>query len=372
MSSLSYHVATAPDDEALRRLWRETPMPGRIALAFEREPSIFLAAGLQGDVHQTLVAIDAESGRAVGSAGRAELQAYVNGQVTTLGYLSELRVHPERRWHRTLLTDGWAHFREMHERGAAKLYVTTVFADNIAAHRLLTRNRPGWPVYRARERVTTLAVVLPRAKKVRCPVAGVELRRARVEDVDAIADCLQRVYARQQLAPYWRVADLQSAVRCRGLAVEDFTVATRGGRVVGSVAVWDQQAFKQTRIHGYSGTMRWLRHGWNLAAPLWRRPPLPEPGQLLPHAFLSHIAVEDQDPALFVALAKTALAAVHDRRYAYVTFTLSEHSPLLVAARRCFRSMAYDSILYLVHVGDGADAVAGVDSRPAHLEAAIL
>ncbi len=366
-TSFVFREASAGEDEALRRLWRETPMAGSIALAFEREPSVFLAASLMGDLHQTLVALD-EHGHARASASRAELSAYVNGVPELLGYLSELRVHPSARQQRRLLLDGWAHLRELHRRAGVQLYVTTIFADNQLARRMLERNRPGWPVYLPRERLATLAA-LPRLVAAPLP-QGIMVRQALPSDRAGLLECLARNHARYQFAPVWTEATLTGHPRSRGLDFSDFTIALRDQRVVGVLAIWDQQAFKQTIVHGYHGAMTALRHVWNMTTALSHWPRLPAPGQALSHAYLSHLAVDDDAAPVFLALCRHALS--RRRPFEYLTFTLSERHPLLAVAEAAFRHLRYDSILYAVHLGDGAREVARLDTRPAYLEAAIL
>jgi hypothetical protein len=49
-------LACAADDERVRRLLREHALPGDVALTFEREPDSTIAAAIEGDVHQTIVA----------------------------------------------------------------------------------------------------------------------------------------------------------------------------------------------------------------------------------------------------------------------------------------------------------------------------
>ena len=46
-------LATAADEPAVRRLLREHPLGGDIAVSLEREPDTSIAAGIEGDVHQT-------------------------------------------------------------------------------------------------------------------------------------------------------------------------------------------------------------------------------------------------------------------------------------------------------------------------------
>ena len=46
MSRYRFDLATEADDAALRRVLADTPMPGRIAVSFRREPSYFAAGRL--------------------------------------------------------------------------------------------------------------------------------------------------------------------------------------------------------------------------------------------------------------------------------------------------------------------------------------
>src|SRR5512146_3287775 len=94
---LDYHLATPADDADLRQMLRESPFPGRIRVTFEREPNFFLAGPIEGDIHQTIVARETETGNVAGILSRAVREVYVNGQVAPLGYISQMRVAPKYR-----------------------------------------------------------------------------------------------------------------------------------------------------------------------------------------------------------------------------------------------------------------------------------
>lgn len=366
-----FDEAVPSDDPELRRLLRDNPMPGAFRLALTREPSFFHAAALEGDVHQTVVARTAE-GRLLGLGSRAVRDAFVNGEATRLGYLAQLRVDREHRGTRGLLRGGFAALQRLHDRaGEPSFYVTTLIAGNELARRALARPRPGLPTYTEHEPIHTLALPLwRRQRSTACP--GVEVRVAAASDLDALAECLQRNLRRYQFAPVWTAAALADPERCRGLSPGDFRVATRGGRVVGCVALWDQTAFKQTVVHGYSGALRLARPLVNVLAPWLRVPRLPPVGGRLHHAFLSHLAVDDDDPLVASALLAPVLDQALVRGFAYVVLSLARRHPLLGPVRRAFRALVYASVLYTVHWGDGADAVARLDGRVPHLDVAVL
>jgi hypothetical protein len=57
MITPTLRLATPTDDAALRQLLRDNPMPGNISLSYEREPSYFLAARVDGPLSQTIISV---------------------------------------------------------------------------------------------------------------------------------------------------------------------------------------------------------------------------------------------------------------------------------------------------------------------------
>ena len=90
--SLTVELARARDEPELRRLVSETPMPGAITVAFEREPDFGRGAAVEGKRVDVVVARAGE--RAVGLVCHARRDLFVNGEVTELGYLGMLRIRP--------------------------------------------------------------------------------------------------------------------------------------------------------------------------------------------------------------------------------------------------------------------------------------
>ena len=76
---------------------------------------------------------------------------------------------------------------------------------------------------------------------------------------EAIVDVPDRYGRRHQFSRCWTVWRSAHVTGTRsGLAWRDFTLALRDDRVVGCVACWDQRAFKQAIVRGYSGRLaRW-------------------------------------------------------------------------------------------------------------------
>ena len=357
------------DDPEIRRLLRDNPMDGQIRVSLEREPNAFLAVTVEGEPHHTVVAREASTGRIVGMGTRAVWNAFVNGEPCRLGYLSQLRVDRAARGRRRLLAAGYAALRELRGPDEAPFDITSIIADNETARRLLGSGVPGLPSYRELSGFVTM--VLPGVRTSRRPRL-VQVEPGRPERLPEIADCLARNRRRFQAAPFFTTEDLGSPERSRGLAPTDFRLAVRDGRVVGCLALWDQTGFKQVVVRGYAPRLARWRPWLNRISPFLRMPRLPDPGEPLPHAYLSHVTVDDDDPDIFRALVESAHAEACARRYAYAVIGLAAGHPWLPWLQRRFRPRRYESVLYTVDWGEGAAAVEALDGRLPHVEAALL
>jgi len=370
-SRLTVELAGPQDDPEIRRLLRDNPMDGAIRVSLEREPDAFLAASVEGDRHATVMARDPETGRIVGMGTRCVWNAFVNGEPCRLGYLSQLRVDRAARGRRRLLAAGYAALRDLRGPGEVPFDLTSIIADNETARRLLGTSVPGLPRYRELAGFVTLVVPVRGRKRQQ----GREIETGVVERMAEVADCLARNRRRYQAAPFFTTEELLSPERSRGLAPEDFRLAVRDGRVVGCLALWDQSGFKQVVVRGYAPRLARWRPWINRFSPVLGTPRLPDPGERLPHAYISHIAVDGDDPEIFQALVESAYAEARARRYVYVVIGLAADHPWLPWLERRFRPRRYESVLYTVDWGEGAAATAAInalDGRLPHVEAALL
>lgn len=367
---MRFEVARDADDPELRRLLRENPMEGEIRLSLEREPNVFLAATTEGDTHQVVVARDEGSRRILGFGSRTIMTAFVNGQATGLGYLSQLRIDRTQPRRKCLLQGGYAKLRELHADGETPFYVTTIVADNWPARRILAAGLDGLPTYEARGLFLTLAI--PVRRRRRLTACGCRLGRGSAETVDEVIACLQRNGGRYQFARRWTREDLLSGERTRGLDPADFYLARRDGDVVGCLALWNQLSFKQAVVHGYSRRLALVRPLINPLSPWLPVPRLPAPGGAIRNAFISHAAVDDDDSDILVALLTAAYNDAVQAGFDYLAVGLAQRNPLADAVKRAFPHREYASVLYVVYWDDGARAAGQLDDRVPHLEVATL
>jgi hypothetical protein len=267
-----------------------------------------------------------------------------------------------------VLKGGFAAVRRLlHHPLATDYALTAIAVENKQAQRILGANLPGMPIYRALETFSTFAL-LPR----NASAMPIQVRPATREDLPALAACLERAYRRYQFAPVWRARDLVNPAVCSGLSPGDFLVVRQGPRIVACVGLWDQNGFKQTVVRGYERRLAVLRPLVNLAAPVLRMPRLPEIGHPLRQVYLSHLAVEADDPHLFAAMLDSALAEARRRGYALALTGLATRHPLAAIALSRYRPREYRTLLYLVEWSRGR----GLPTKPGaalpHVEIATL
>jgi acetyltransferase (GNAT) family protein len=371
-----FSLATRDDDEGIRALVAETPLPGRIRIRLQREPDYFAGCATMGPFTQVLVA--KERDRVVGVACRAVRTLYVNGAREDVGYLSQLRVHPSYRG-LALVQRGFRKLRELHEDGRAGSYLTTIVEGNEEAEGVLVKHRRGaMPRYRFLERLITLAVSVPKRTvpwTAAVPAAGAAASRAAAperrdaarpagEDAGGPLAFLERHGARRNFFPVWN----------DDFDPRDFVVVQRDGAIAGVAGLWDQSAWKQTVVDGYDGLLSAARPLYNFAALLMRKAPLPRAGSVLRLTYGSFFCVSDDDPALTRELVGNLLQLASARGMERLLLGFAESDPCLAAAR-AFRHIAYPSSIYTV-AWDGDDLLdrldIRLDSRPRYLELAML
>lgn len=357
-------LATPADDADLRRILRETHFDGNISLSFEREPNYFAAAEIEGPFHQTMLVCETETGQIMGMGNRSVRPLWVNGEVARVGYFSGLRARDAYRRGLALARftqQGFSYYQQLHADERAPYYLISVIADNVPAQRLLTSDLKGLPTLRKYTRMVTHAIYPARPKRELIP-----LKRATPEDIPVIIDCLNRNNARKQFAPVWTKETLLSPLTPH-LVIEEFFLAFSGPRLVGCLALWDQQSVKQTVIRGYGGIYRRLRKAINLLSPLGGWPVLPDVGTRLNQCFAAFAAIDADDPSVFAALLRAVYNEAAKRRYSTLLLGLPETDPLRRVAI-AYHPLEYVSQIYLANWGD----LPQIDPRPTGLEVAIL
>lgn len=361
---MTLDLATPDDDAPLRRLLAACPMPGRVALTYEREPNFFAADALLGPEVDTVVTRRADDVVAV--AQRAIRERFVGGVPRRVGYLGALRVRADAQG-RGLVARGYATIRDLHRHdGQTPFYLTSITEENdVSKGILVDKPRPTIPDYREAAPFTTFAI-LARRERPRLP-PGVTLAPA-TDWAEVAAFLLEHGRLRDGF-PVW-TEDALAALP--GLAPQDVWVARRDGRIVGTLACCDVRSVRQSVVRGYDAGMRRLRPLANLAARMLRLPPvLPAEGEPVASVFAALPCVAGDDPAVFAALVAAVRTEAFRRGAAFVLAGAAPSDPLAPVLRRRLH-VAYRARLYTVAWADGAEVAAAFDGRLAQPDIATL
>ena len=364
--NLLFTIADRDDEAAIRALLRKNELGGWVRLSLERNSRSF-GSGFGPSLSQAfIIARDPATGEAVGICERSVRKAFIDGEVQRLPYLNSLRVARHHRNRIRVLKGGFKAVRTLLTDPADLPYaLTSVTSGNDAARRVLCAGLPGMPTYHPCGELSTFAL------RTAVRVVPSNIERANASDIPAIAVLLQRVYHRHDYAPQWSAADLEHLISRHGLRVDDILIVRHGPGVKACLAVWDQSAAKQTVVRGYAPGLAGIRPLLNLISPLTGLPRFPAVGQPLRQAYLSHVAVEDQDGDTFRALLSAGLTLARQRGFDVALTGFASAHPFCAVVRQR-GALNYRSDLYLVHWGDGALPRGNAADRPPHPEIAIM
>jgi len=342
----AFRHAGAADAVAINGLLADTPLGGTFSVSLERAPDPFSADfGLSKD-HVVLLSHDRHSGELVGMCDRVVYPAFVNGKPANLPYLGGLRLKPAFRNRPAIIRGGFDAIRRSGSGSdEVPFALTSITADNDRALRLLTRGIKGLPEYR---RAGDYSTFVMRARQRRTDPA---IRCATEADYPAIAALLNRENARFQFAPVWSASRL-AGLKDHGLRPEHFLLMGEGARLEGCVAVWDQSSRRQTVVRAYPKTLNVLRGLWNVASPIFSLPRLPALGHPLKQVALTHVAVANGNPDLFVNLVNAALSQASNRGFESGFIGLAHDNPLAGLLKRTLRMITYQTILHTVRWPD--------------------
>lgn len=364
-TGVTFSLATQRDDHDLRRLLRETPMPGAISLTFQREPNYFHSTHHDSAEHQTLLCKDPQ-GVLLGMATRTTRATHHHSQSRITGYLSQLRLAHNARGNFHLITRGFRALRDLHDQDAAtRTYLTSILESNTRARRFLESGPRDLPTYTPLDRFETSIL----ARKNTAADTHTHVRRAVPGDEPTIAALLTRCNQTFHFSPITTPTTLASYAHL-GLTIDRFFIAESNATPVACAACWDQRPLKQVVVHSYSTPLALARPAINLFSSLTGNPPLPPRGGVLPIQYLTHAAALPGHTNAFTPLLSTVNNFCRQQGCSLVAGFASRHplAPLISTWPR--RSL--QSILYAVTWPDAIHEAHALRTQTIHPEVALL
>lgn len=364
-------LALPADDAGIRGLVGRQIMPGRVRLALLREPAFSRGCAVMGDDYRIVIARSVEDGEIVGVACRAVRRVFLNGREQRIGYLGQLRID-ERFRGRWLVSRGFSLLAEIDREDPVPAYLASIVDGNEEATGVLVgKRRRSFPAFQEAARYRTLALPVRRLKSV---LPGrEEILPATVDQVPELVRFLRREGARRQFSSVWTEEALRSLTEF-GLRIEDIRIARDHGRIVGVMALWDQTAYKQAVVRGYSGWLKvvaWLSCLGSIWLP---RTIVPGVGEEVRNAYAALVCVASDDARLCGRLLRDIYNLAGSRRFDYLLVGLDARDPLLGVVR-AYPHFSYPSRLYVatsITGSSGGSSHEQLDDRPAYVDIATL
>lgn len=338
-----FRLADTSDDVQLRKLMRETVIPGHIRMIYAREPNFFAGFRNTGDHAQVIVADD--DGVTVGVGCRSIRNLYVNGQPQSVGYLSGLRLSPSAR-NGTALARGYAYLRRLHADNEIPAYLTTIIHGNDRAKEFLTSKRAGLPSYISMGKYLTYVFPVRKIPSRHTPPDQLRILPGTQIPTKQLSAFLAREGARRQFFPVCGFNGHTDGI-LGSIGLNNLFVASKHDEIVGTMAIWNQGEYKQHVVAGYSPLFRIIRPFLNLGLRLRGCHSLPHAGEQLRYGTAALICIRHADPIVFRSLLQHILTRASSDGLHQLALGTHERDPLCTSMNDYFH-VVYRSRLYLV------------------------
>lgn len=311
-------------DAGVRNLCR-IPVSGNISIALEREPDYSIGSRVQCEEPEIYVVL--EDSQVIGVFNIGFRKLWINEKPTTVRYLCDLRVAPQ--WQTGHVFLRILRFYKATAKDELLSAQTIVFRDNTLMHRFIEKRKSksvDFPVPYYHKQ-GTLETFLLEPRKLIPEQNKYIVRRAARDDIERLQKFIDVESARIPHYPVYNLSELDSSYYHQ-LKIEDFVVCFRQSEIVGTSFVWNQKAYKQTRVTAYSPTYNLIRPAYNLLSKFTGRSALPKAQTILDYSTIGCILTRNRNPNIFKSMMDNILA---DQRYSklhYIMCSLDERDPL--------------------------------------------
>ncbi len=369
MSRFSINLAAVNNEKELHEILKNIYMEGSMKLTQRREPDFFNSLEIDGKITQVVLGKDLKKNKIIGFGLRAIRELFVNGEVSDIGYLGNLRLLPEYR-NGTMLARGFKFFKELHKDNRVKIYLTSIVEDNKSALKILTSGKAGLPKYNDFGKYFTRMIGLKKRKRISS--SGTEIFRGNKKALDKICKFLNDVGKEKQFFPYYTPEDfIKPTGLLRGLSESDLYYIEKNGEILGVIGIWSQGNFKQTVVSDYSIGLKLLRVPWNLVSSILDIPKLPGPGKYLNYFYTGLIAVKNNDKYIFKILIEKVRDVGRKAKFDFMISGLHERDGLN-SVIESYRGYKLKTRIFIVHYDDGLDTFKQLDDRIPYLEVGTL
>jgi hypothetical protein len=322
------------------------PVDQVVRMTMEYRPDLRLAEGIEADRYDRVVVRRGGSGEAIGTGSRLVRDVFLDGEKRTCGYLAQLRKISELKVGRKVFVECYRKLMALRMPEECPFDLTSIMADNALYIKAMERGLRDMPRYHRIGELITVVISTAGGWPGASRMGGFE--EIPPQSTAELSEFLIEQQRRFDFASVWSESALEQLFEKGGLGMDDFVSIGQAGQRLAVAAVWDQSPFKQITFHRYPALLKYTRPLVNLFLRATGRVPYPRLRRPIPFAFLSHIAVADDAPAIFASLLRRAKMLAKRRGLKYLVFGIPKGHPFLGLFEDTSRAYTMQSNLYLV------------------------
>jgi hypothetical protein len=287
------------DEELAKGFYNKSDSDSAISFYLNREPSFFEALNVEGYNPRVFSLINEENNKIAGAYIRSLRDCFIDGQPETAAYFSSIKIDLGHR-------GGWVLNKilmNLHSLIGSdpKLYFCSIMEDNLVANKIFRSGRNLLPVIIPIGKFKTL-IFIPRKQKLN-PNSSITITNAGNININDLIAFLNKEGAKKQLFPVYKTehfTNTQSGL-LKGIDLNKLYIALKGNRIVGSLGVWDQGAFRQWMFY-CKNSFNLIRPAVNLYSMIRGTPCVPRGEKRMPYRYCSLICIEDDCQDIFETL----------------------------------------------------------------------
>ncbi len=266
---------------------RDYPTEGRLQLSLDRRAPYFQSFPVSRNAVDAIVVRQQKRIAGFAALNRIEVCQKRGRASASLAYVSSMRILPKHR-RGAAFRSGFHQLAQLLETKPVDYLLGFVMEDNREAQSLLLgKGRSSFGAIDLGEYRTHLVQRIPRTFRRGSGRAKVQVRFATELDVDRILTFLRQAGEEKPLFPRLERSDLLGGGRFNGLHVSQFTLAERAGELLGCLALWSQQHYREWVVQRYRSMPEMVRRLYNLWARATGSFALPKPGSGLGYCYAS-------------------------------------------------------------------------------------
>ena len=345
----TFSIAGVEDGATLQHLLRTAPSHGAVRILQTREPYFFADANPLG--HGMVLVARSNRANPMLLHEVRDYPVYMDGRQTRALCLRMLRSAEHYRARLGILEHSFLALSGFIRKLG---FVTNIFAaidhDDADTRRIFEAGLKRLPRFIHQGDIHTSILSVDLGESAPGLPEGYTLEQAAPENAQELAFLLASNNAGWTYAPALDTAQITALLSTRtDISFSDMVILRHGGTAAGCIGIWDQRAYRQQWIQGYSPGLGLFRPLRNLWADLRKAPQLPAPGTPLESVYAAFFCLRPSHAACAGALVRRALHHAAQKGATVCALGISPRNPIMdklpLSAAYSYRTGIYRVLL---------------------------